>query len=145
MMKIKQNSQKRARIEMIPLIDVMFLILAFFIYGMLSMVIHRGISVNLPRASSAVLDKEDYISLSIAEGGDIYLDKMNISIEEMEPLLLRARESNPKVRVFIRGDRMARYERVIEVLDIVRKAGISKVSMETEFGEDQQRPEVINQ
>jgi len=134
-MKIGQNDQKRARIEMIPLIDVVFLLLVFFIYAMLSMVIHRGISVNLPRSKSAVVDKKDYVSLTISEKGDIYLDDMKTSLNEMELLLIRKRDYNPDLRVFIRGDRRARYERVIEVLDIVRKAGIGKVSLETEFEE----------
>lgn len=144
-MKIKKNDQKRARIEMIPLMDVMFLILAFFIYGMLSMVIHRGISVNLPRAKSAIVDKKDYVSLAIAEKGDIYLDEKKISLKDMELLLLREKERNPHLRVFIKGDRNANYERVIEVLDAVRKAGLSKVSLETEFEKKRQRSEVSNQ
>lgn len=138
-MKIRQNSQKRARIEMIPLIDVVFLLLVFFIYAMLSMVIHRGISVNLPKARSAMVDRKDYVSVAITEKGDIHLDDEKTSLKEMEILLLGRKEQNPDLKVFIRGDRRASYEWVIEVLDVVRKAGLHKVSLETEFEESGHR------
>ena len=144
-MKIRQNSQKRARIEMIPLIDVVFLLLVFFIYAMLSMVVHRGIKVDLPSAKSATVDKRGYVSLTITEGGDIYVDELKTSLVDMELLLLQGKERDPHLRVFIRGDKRASYERVIQVLDVVRKVGLSKVSLETEFRESKEGTEVTNQ
>ena len=135
-MKIIQNSQKRARIEMIPLIDVVFLLLVFFIYAMLSMVMHRGINVNLPRAESSTVDRKDYMSIAITEKGEIYLDDEKISLKEMDLLFTRQSEDEPDTMVFIRGDRGVCYERIIEVLDVVRKAGLQKVSLETASKED---------
>ena len=135
-MMIIQNSQKRARIEMIPLIDVVFLLLVFFIYAMLSMVMHRGINVNLPRAESSTVDRKDYMSIAITEKGEIYLDDEKISLKEMDLLFTQQSEEAPDTRVFIRGDRGVRYERIIEVLDVVRKAGLQKVSLETASKED---------
>jgi biopolymer transport protein ExbD len=124
-----------ARIEMLPLIDVAFLLLVFFVYSMLSMVIHRGINVDLPQARSAVMDKKDYISLTVTKEGNLYLDKMKVVLKELEALLIQRKEANPNLEVFISGDRKAYYEKLIEVLDIVRISGLSKVSLETEFEE----------
>ena len=58
---------KKARVEMLPLIDVVFLLLVFFIYAMVSMVVHRGIQIDLPSAGTATLESEDYISITIDE------------------------------------------------------------------------------
>ncbi len=132
-MKIKQGIKKPARIEMIPLIDVVFLLLVFFIYAMLSMVIHRGIPVNLPHAESALTDKKDYISLSITREGRIYLDKLPVSLEELKHLLAGKKKVNPDCKVFINGDKNTYYEKVVQVLDMVRISGLTKVSLETEF------------
>jgi biopolymer transport protein ExbD len=137
-MKIKKNDQKRSRIEMIPLIDVVFLLLVFFIYAMVSMVIHKGINVNLPKAKSAVVDRKDYVSLTITENGEIYLDDMKTSLKDMEILLQRRRKDSPDLRVYIKGDKRAFYEKIIEVLDLVRESGLSKVSLETTFEERKQ-------
>lgn len=137
-MKIKHKDQKHPRIEMIPLIDVVFLLLVFFIYAMVSMVIHRGINVNLPKAKSAVVDRKDYISLAITENGEIYLDDTKTSLKDMEILLQRRRKDSPDVRVYIKGDKRAYYEKIIEVLDLVRESGLNKVSLETTFEERKQ-------
>jgi len=132
-MRIKRRGSKPARIEMIPLIDVVFLLLVFFIYAMLSMVIHRGIPVDLPRAKSALMDKKEYISLSITREGEVYCDKKLISFKDLEAVLRINKELNSNLRVFIDGDRKVHYERVVQVLDLIRLTGLSKVSLETEF------------
>ena len=65
-MKINLNLRRKGpRIEMIPLIDVVFLILVFLIYAILSMVIHRGFKVDLPQATTAEIDREDYVSITV--------------------------------------------------------------------------------
>jgi len=132
-MKINQNIKKQARIEIIPLIDVVFLLLVFFIYAMLSMVIHKGIPVNLPHAKSALKDKKDYISIVITKEGDIYLNKKQVSLTQLKNLLVKERYHNPYIKVFISGDRRAYYEKIVEVLDVVRISGLTKVSLETQF------------
>jgi biopolymer transport protein ExbD len=118
---------------MIPLIDVVFLLLVFFIYAMLSMVVHRGIPINLPESKSALIDKKDYISLSITREGRVYLDKMPVSLEELKSLLVQKKKNNPNIKIFISGDKMTYYERIIKILDIIRMSGLSRVSLETEF------------
>ena len=60
-MKVNLRAQRRARIEILPLIDIVFLLLVFFIYAMLSMAVHRGVPVNLPTSSSADREKTNLV------------------------------------------------------------------------------------
>jgi biopolymer transport protein ExbD len=120
---------------MIPLIDVVFLLLVFFIYAMLSMTIHRGIPVLLPQAKTAPIDRAAYLSISITRDHRIFLDKREVSMEGLLQELTERREEGPHLRVFISGDRRVPYEWVIRVLDTVRASGLSKVSLETHWKE----------
>jgi biopolymer transport protein ExbD len=113
----------------------MFLLLVFFIYSMLSMVLHRGIRLDLPRAHTAPVHQEDYVSISIARDAVIHLDKSPVTLDELGPNLKRRKELQPDLKVFIGGDREVQYERVIQVLDIVRQTGISQVTLETKWKE----------
>ncbi|MDY6844276.1 MAG: biopolymer transporter ExbD [Thermodesulfobacteriota bacterium] len=132
-MKIKQKAKKQARIEMIPLIDVVFLLLVFFIYSMLSMVVHRGIPIDLPQAKSSLIDKKEYIALSITKEGTVFWGKRLVTFGELKNLLAKKKASNPHLKVFIKGDRKTHYEKVVRILDIVRLTGLNKVSLETVF------------
>ena len=134
-MKLERKFQRRGRIEMLPLIDTVFLLLVFFIYAMLSMVVHRGIPIDLPKASTAPLDQSDYLSLSIERGGAIYLNKMQVTLAELPSQLRQKKEEQPRLKIFISGDRAVHYEKVIQVLDVVRQVGISRVALETKWKE----------
>ena len=120
---------------MIPLIDVVFLLLIFFIYTMLSMTIHKGIPVLLPTAEMGLIDREEYLSLSITRDHRIYLDETEVPMQELLQGLLERSKKQPHLRVFIRGDRRIPYEWLIKVLDTVRASGLSKVSLETHWKE----------
>lgn len=135
-MKLKRRARKRGRIEMLPLIDTVFLLLVFFIYAMLSMVVHRGIGIDLPRASTSPVDQSDYLSLSINSAGELYLDKTQVTLAELPGRLRQRRRQQPGLRVFIGGDRKVTYEKVVQVLDVVRQAGISQVALETKWKQD---------
>lgn len=131
-MKIKNTYQKKARIELIPLIDSIFLVLVFFMYAMMSMVVHRGIPVDIPEAVSSVVDKKKYISITVTENNDIYLDKEEISISELSEYLSGKKRENSDIDVYINADKKSYYGFVIKVLDRVRDAGINKISFEVE-------------
>ena len=124
--------RKHARIEIVPLIDIMFFLLATFVMVSLSMVKNRGIPVILPAAStSAAQDHKDHVTVSIAETGQLYLDKRELSQEQLVTELRALHEANAELRVFIRGDESARLGLAIAVLDETRKLGITKVAFET--------------
>ena len=120
-----------ARIEIIPLIDIMFFLLASFMMVSLSQVHMKGMKVNLPPGVSGdVQSKKDYISLSVDKDGYTYFDKEKIPLEEVLPRLLKLHAATPDARVFIRGDKEALHGNVTRVLDQIRSSGFQKVSFE---------------
>jgi biopolymer transport protein ExbD len=120
-----------ARIEIIPLIDIMFFLLASFMMVSLSQVTMKGFKVNLPTGSSGeVQNKKDYISLSVDKDGIYYFDKTPIKLEEILPRLQQIFKTNPEAKIFIRGDMEAVHGNVTRMLDQIRSSGFTKLSFE---------------
>jgi len=120
-----------ARIEIIPLIDIMFFLLASFMMVSLSQVTMKGMPVHLPSGSSGeVQSKKDYISLSVDKDGYYYFDKQKIALEEILPKLQQLYRTNPDAKVFIRGDMEAVHGNVTRMLDQIRSSGFTKLSFE---------------
>lgn len=129
---MKLNSgyeNRRARIEIIPLIDIVFLLLVFFIYAMLSMTVHRGLRVELPSAVTAQVDKRNYVDISLDRDNRIYVNGSLTTLDDIITEVSTAK--NQKKPVFISGDQRADLGLAIRILDRLRKAGISDVSFET--------------
>src|ERR1700722_7569649 len=117
---------KKARIEIIPLIDIMFFLLASFMLVSLTMMNMKAIDVNLPTATSAQPNtKPDFIIVSVDALGDFYFEK-----EEVLSHFQQLYNQNHEVRIYIRADKQAVYEGVMYVLDEARTAGIQKVGLE---------------
>lgn len=124
-------AENEARIEIIPLIDIMFFLLAAFMLVSLSMVNLRSVKVDLPTATTASPDTtRDFVSLSVDKMGVAYLDAKPIGNNELAALLAAMKQTNASTRVFVSGDKDARHGDVIQVLDLVRSAGIEKVAFE---------------
>ena len=122
---------KKARIEIIPLIDIMFFLLASFMMVSLSQVHMKGIKVNLPSGvSGQTQTKREYISVSVDKDGHYFFDKDEVADEELRNRLLRVHESAPEAKVFVRGDRDSVHLNVTHALDIIRSAGFYKISFE---------------
>ena len=122
--------QKGARIELIPLIDIIFLLLVFFIYSMLSMVVYRGIPMNLPAADTAETQQGDILVVTIDDQGQVFLDKEPIGDDELLSRLKNVVAVFPDKAVIISGHRDAPYWVFVHVLDQVRLAGCRRVSIE---------------
>jgi biopolymer transport protein ExbD len=126
------RSHKRVRIEIIPLIDIMFFLLATFVMVSLSLIKNQGIAVRLPAASTGQAeDRKDSATLSVAATGQIYYDKAEVSLEELRLKLQAKKAAIGDLKVFINGDEDARLGLAIEVLDLTRNLGITKVAFET--------------
>jgi biopolymer transport protein ExbD len=124
-------SKKHARIEIIPLIDIMFFLLASFMMVSLSQVTLKGMKVNLPvGASGEVQNKRDYISLSVDKDGYYYFDKTKIALEDILPRLQQIYKVNPEAKIFIRGDAEVVHGNVVRMLDQIRSSGFTKLSFE---------------
>ena len=124
-------SQRKARIELLPLLDMIFLVLVCFIYSFISMTVQRGIPVRLPYAQTSLADKKDFSIVSITENGDIFLDKTIVSINALIEQLTALRQNNQEIKVFLNSDKNVLYDKVLMVLDSIRKSGIEKVSLQT--------------
>jgi biopolymer transport protein ExbD len=127
----KLPAEHEARIEIIPLIDIMFFLLAAFMLVSLSMVNLKSVKVNLPTATTATPDtRKDFVNLSIDRSGAIFFDQQPIGANELVQRLSSWKATNDAVRVFISGDQDARHGDVVRVLDLVRSTGIEKVGFE---------------
>jgi len=122
---------KKARIEIIPLIDIMFFLLASFMMVSLSQVHLKGIKVNLPSGvSGETQTKREYVSVSVDKDGHYFFDKDEVGDDELLNRLRTAHQSAPDAKVFLRGDRDSAHLNVAHALDIIRSSGYYKVSFE---------------
>lgn len=132
----KLPQEQEARIEIIPLIDIMFFLLASFMLVSLSMVNLKSVKVDLPTATTAdsESDKKDLISLSVDASGTTYFEQDPVGSNELATRLSSLLEENPEVRVLISGDVDARHGDVIRMVDIARRSGIQRVAFEIRPG-----------
>lgn len=135
-MKLKLE-RKSARIELIPLVDIIFLLLVFFIYSMLSMAVYRGIPVMLPQAETVESQKEEALFITVDKRGNIFVDKALIDTDQLLSRLISEQAAFPQKTAIISADGDAPYKSFVDVLDKVRLAGFKKVSMEATIAKKQ--------
>lgn len=135
-MKIKVPRRKRVRIEMIPLMDLLFLLLVFFMYAMLSMAVHRGLPVHLPASDAAETNSERSLAISVKADGTVFVDREPVALSDLTALLAAsAAEAGGAARgVFLFADRDLPFQNLFEVLDRIRAAGLSRISLQAETG-----------
>lgn len=131
-MKVNIGATRKARIDMLPLIDIVFLLLVFFIYAMLSMAVHHALPVSLPLSSTAPLDKQVTLSVTVDRKGAVFLDEAPVALERLaEVLRARTGESDdPGVLLF--ADNRITYQTLYNVIDQIKMAGIDRLSLECE-------------
>ena len=133
-MKLRRRSIRAARIEMLPLIDIVFLLLVFFIYAMLSMAVHRGLQVDLPTSSQAGKSPESELSLTLlaTATGDIayQLGDRQMTARELARELVQTcnRTDPPPVLVF--AERTLDFQQLFSALDLLRENGCVTISLQ---------------
>jgi biopolymer transport protein ExbD len=129
--------KKKARIEIIPLIDVIFFLLATFVLFTLSLNRIKSIPVQLPVASNDAASKpdDDMVNLQVSDQGNYYWNKDLITEAEIAPRLQQYKTQISNPRVLISGDNRAKFGSAVMALDEVRKAGIEQVSVDTREGQ----------
>jgi biopolymer transport protein ExbD len=131
-------AHRHARIEIIPLIDIMFFLLASFMMVSLSQTHMKGINVNLPSQSLPPPDKpKDFVSIQVREGDAVYVDGRYTDPDEVEPILYRLHQANADLKVSISAEMLALHGDVIRVLDQVRHAGVKKVGYQIRTAQPQ--------
>ena len=126
------GGRRRARIEIIPLIDIVFFLLATFVMVSLSMIKNQGIPVHLPvSATAAPQQHENYSVITVTETGEIYFNKEKLSKGELVARLKRLKAVEGSPQIFLNGDTRTPLGSVVQVLDEIRKQGITKVAIQT--------------
>jgi biopolymer transport protein ExbD len=131
-MKVDFQASKKVRIEMLPLIDIVFLLLVFFIYAMLSMAVHRGLPVLLPSSVSAKIDKELILSVTVKSDGTLYVDKEQVSLNDLASFLKTKSAPEKDVGILLFADRSLSYQNLFRVLDQIKMAGIHRISLQAD-------------
>ena len=132
MVRFKRRQRRSARIEMIPLIDIVFLLLVVFIYAMLSMTVHRGILVELPESSTAEVDHEEHFSVTLAADGTVYMDLDPVDLAELTERVAQERRLRGGLHVQVNAHKDIRHGHLVEVLDSIREGGVKSLSIMTE-------------
>lgn len=123
---------RKARIEIVPLIDIIFFLLATFVLVSLSMVKNQGVPVNLPAATSGQPQERDEAStITLAADGGIFFNRDAVSLEQLTARLSALKATSPEPRIFINGDARAEFGRAVAVLDEVRRLGITRIAIQT--------------
>jgi len=115
-------------INLAPLLDIVFIMLIFFVVTT-SFVKESGIEVNRPTAQTAERREHSNILIAIAPNGEIWIDKRPVDIRALRAVVERMLAENPEGSVIVQGDREAQIGLLVEVMDQVRKGGVSNVSI----------------
>lgn len=117
-------------INITPLVDVLMVVLVMFILTATAQI--SGIQVNLPKASSTVsLVQPKTKAISVNEAGQVFLDAYPVTLPELEDRLRTEKALNPDFPVIVRGDSIVQYQKVVEVLDVLRRLELSQVGLVT--------------
>jgi len=132
-MKLSSPAQRKIRIEMVPLIDTFFLLLAFFISSMLSMSILKGLPIELPSVGQATsLDRKEVVLITITREEQIQMDGEPAGLHEIASRLQGMSTPVANLRVAVRADRAVPTGRLAEVLEAVRLAGVRRLGLVTD-------------
>ncbi len=134
-MKLSAPAKRGARIEMVPLIDVVFLLLVFFTYAMLSMIVPRGVKVRLPAVGGAEGAAREPVAVTIGRDGELWVDRERVElaglVERVKTRLSTNVGATPDAWVLVHGDAQAPLESALDVLSRLRDGGIERVTFRT--------------
>ena len=120
-----------SEINVTPFVDVMLVLLIVFLVT--APLLTVGIPVDLPKVkASALTDQKDPLEITVKLGGEIYLGESKVAIENLIPRLNAITELNKEARIYVRGDRVVAYGRIMEIMSLVNSAGYIKVALVTQ-------------
>lgn len=137
-MRLQRRSLKKARIEIIPMIDTIFFLLVFFMISTLSMARFRGVQVNLPKAASGSQAPAESVTVTLTKEGQLFLDKEEVGRESLLQSLQQQLEKNSELLIIINADDGVQHGKVVEIMDEARQAGVAKLSIAVKPKENKQ-------
>ncbi len=131
-MKIKLPENRTARIEMLPLIDVVFLLLVVFIYTMLSMAVHNGLPVSLPSSSAVEPEKDILLAVTIKKNREVFVNQHRVPLENLTKILIEKSNHEKKKGALVFADNSVSYQTLFKILDKIKEAGLVEISLQAE-------------
>ncbi len=128
-MRLARRQCKKARIEIIPMIDTIFFLLVFFMISTLSMSHYSGLPVNLPKAATGQQPPNESTAVTIGADGKITIDKQTVARDQIREALQKRLEKNSELLVLINADEHVEHGVVVEVMDAARQAGVAKMAI----------------
>lgn len=128
-MRLQRRTIKKARIEIIPMIDTIFFLLVFFMISTLSMARYSGLSVNLPKAATGQQPPSDSAAVTISPDGKVTIDKQEVARDQIRAALQEHLKKNPELLVLINADEHVEHGLVVEIMDAARQAGVAKMAI----------------
>lgn len=122
---------KQPDLNIIPMIDIMFFLLVFFILSTMYMVEQKTIPVNLPQATSAAIDNKTNFTVTLKDDGSIYLEDQQTDIQTLLMQATKEQKNNPSFAIIIRADKDINYDKVVSFIDTLKKAGITRFGLAT--------------
>lgn len=126
------QTDEKPVLMIIPMIDIIFFLLVFFMMSMLTMVTQKTIALNLPKTTVAKVDTTKTVPVSVTKDGQIYVEQDPVTLEELSARLATMKNGDEKLTVVLRGDTEVNYGAVVSVMDVIRLSGIERVSMATD-------------
>ena len=124
-----------SEINVTPFVDVMLVLLIVFMVT--APLLTVGIPVDLPKVkASALTDQKDPLEITVKIGGEVYLGESRVEIENLIPRLNTITELNKEARIYVRGDRVVAYGRIMEIMSLVNSAGYIIVALVTQNPKD---------
>lgn len=128
----RRGSHIVREINIIPLLDLVLTVL--FFYMVVSPMMSRGLDVNLPTSEANTVKPDDRVVLTVTRSQELFVEKERVDISKLKDVLDSIRKSKPLINVYLRADKDAPYGAVVQVMDIVKRAGIDRLGMVTEAG-----------
>ena len=118
----------------IPMIDIMFFLLVFFMLGTMYMVELKTLPIKLPVAANYQIDRQTLLSVTLKNDGSLWIEDKSIDLASLLVQLTREKKVNPNCSVIVRADRSIDYGKVVKLLDNIKASGITKIGLATEKG-----------
>jgi biopolymer transport protein ExbD len=128
-MRVPRRAPEKARIEVIPMIDIIFFLLVFFMLSTLSMTINRGLPVTLPQAASSPQALRESFHITVTKDGGIFLNKEPTTLQELALKVKAGVEKDPALLTIINADEHVIHGTVVDIMDKIRLAGISRLAI----------------
>ena len=126
----RRSSHIIRELNLVPLIDVLLVVL--FFYMIISPMMSRGLDVNLPKSAASTTKPDERVVLTVTRSQELFLEKERVDLSRLKGILESIRKQKPQVNVYLRADRDAPYGAVVQVMDIVKRSGIDRLGMVTE-------------